>query len=286
MDIKQLTQNLGGRWAGSYGTAPCPVCQPEGRADQNALTLGGDADRVLLHCKKAGCDFRDILAAAGVGGQVFQPDPEAPRDLEHQRRMQAAEKMKRARAIWERGLPMAGTPGDTYLRGRGITCVLPDSLRWLPDAYHSPSGKFCSAMVADVSSGGVHRTFFDKQGQRLPKSAKMMFGPCGGGAVRLSEAIGPLVVCEGIETGLSLLSVILDGPATVKAALSSSGMKALELPHEPHKLIVATDGDDAGREAGNSLAMRATALGWQVDLLPAPDGQDWNDVLKGMGVPA
>jgi len=27
------------------------------------------------------------------------------------------------------------------------------------------------------------------------------------------------------------------------------------------------------------LAERAHAAGWTVSLLPAPDGQDWNDVL-------
>ena len=39
-----------------------------------------------------------------------------------------------------------------------------------------------------------------------------MLGPCEGGAVRPSETIGPLVVCEGKETRTSLLSGLLDGP--------------------------------------------------------------------------
>ena len=59
-------------------------------------------------------------------------------------------------------------------------------------------------MVADVQpTGGIHRTYFEKSGARIEKNAKMMLGPCAGGAVRLSDAThGPLVVCEGIETGL------------------------------------------------------------------------------------
>lgn len=107
-----------------------------------------------------------------------------------------------------------------------------------------------------------------------------MMGPCGGGAVRLSGSDGPLVVCEGIETGLSLLSGLLSGPATVWATLSTSGMRALKLPSETGELIIATDGDSPGREAGEKLASRASALGWNVSLMPAPDGQDWNDVLR------
>ncbi len=112
----------------------------------------------------------------------------------------------------------------------------------------------------------------------------MMLGPCAGGAVRLSEEDGPLVVCEGIETGLSLLSGLLRGAPRVWAALSTSGMRALELPPEPGRLTVAADGDDAGGRAAYALASRADALGWEVSLLPAPNGCDWNDVLaRGVG---
>lgn len=137
-------------------------------------------------------------------------------------------------------------------------------------------------MVGDVSTGGIHRTFFEKAGQRIGGNAKLMQGPCAGGAVALSEAQGPLVVCEGIETGMSLLSGLLSGPATVWAALSTSGMKALALPSAPGELIIATDSDDggAGWAAGNALAERAAAKGWAVSLWPAPTGLDWNDVLQ------
>ena len=66
-DASHLTRELGGRWHGSYGTAPCPVCQPERRRGQDALTLAQGRDgRLLAHCKRGGCDFRDILSAAGI----------------------------------------------------------------------------------------------------------------------------------------------------------------------------------------------------------------------------
>jgi DNA primase len=60
-------------------------------------------------------------------------------------------------------------------------------------------------------------------------------------------------------------------------------MKALMLPPDIGELVIATDGDDAGRDAGDCLANRASALGWRVSLMPAPDGLDWNDVLQGGG---
>jgi len=186
--------------------------------------------------------------------------------------------------LWEAAQPIAGTMAEAYLRARAITCALPDTLRFIPDIHHTPSNSWGSAMVANVeATGGAHRTFFDKQGKRLKKSAKMMLGPCSGGAVHLSSDPGPLVVCEGIETGLSLLCGLLSGPAAIWAALSTSGVKALELPPDPGKLVIAMDGDDAGRQAGNLLAQRAWMQDWQVSLLAGPDGQDWNDVLVENG---
>ncbi|MEZ5720986.1 MAG: toprim domain-containing protein [Paracoccaceae bacterium] len=110
-----------------------------------------------------------------------------------------------------------------------------------------------------------------------------MLGAVAGGAVRLTNGQGPLVVAEGIETALSLASGLLNGPATVWAALSTSGMSGLALPPDPGRLTVASDGDAPGRGAAHRLADRAHALGWQVSLLPAPDGRDWNDILKMKG---
>lgn len=276
-----LTRDLGGKWHRSYGVAPCPVCQPARRKDQNALTINAKDNRLLLHCKKSGCDFKDILISAGITPGTVEIDQMAMAAAEQARVEQAAKLKARARSLWDYGALIQGTKGEAYLRGRGITCPLPDSLRWLPDTYHGPSGNYCAAMIADVApTGGVHRTFFTKEGHRLDKSAKMMLGPCSGGAVRLSDAAGPLVVCEGIETGLSLLSGLLAGPHAVWAALSTSGIKGLSLPPRPGKLIIAADGDTAGKEAAHSLACTATGKGWQVSIMTAPDAQDWNDVLQ------
>jgi len=277
----QLSADLGGKWHGSYGVAPCPVCQSARRKDQNALTINAKDDRLLLHCKKSGCDFKDILIASGISPGAVEIDQLALANAERERKEQAAKLKARARSIWDHGQSIIGTPGEQYLRNRAITCGLPDTLRWLPDTYHGPSGQYCAAMVADVApTGGLHRTYFTKKGQRLSKSKKMMLGPCSGGAVRLSDALGPLVVCEGIETGLSLLSGLLSGPHAVWAALSTSGIKGLTLPRRPGQLIIASDGDEAGLAAASLLAHTATGLGWKVSIMPAPYGQDWNDVLQ------
>lgn len=279
-NAQDLCRTLGGEWRGHGGNAPCPVCQPERRADQRGLSIRSEGGHLLAYCHKTGCDFRDIVQAAGVPPDAMRHDPEEARKADAQREAYAAEQRAKARKLWASSAPIWGTKGEAYLRGRGVTCPLPPSLRWAADTFHGPSGRWLSAMVADVSTGGVHRTYFDKAGGRISGNAKMMQGPCAGGAVALSEGPGPLVVCEGIETGLSLLSGLLEGPALVWAALSTSGLRALHLPADPGALIIASDGDAPGREAATALAERAYCLGWQVSLLPAPEGQDWNDVLQ------
>lgn len=283
INAQTLTQTLGGEWRGHTGLAPCPVCQAERRRDQRGLSIRAEGSALLAFCHKSGCDFRDVVRAAGLPPDALRVDPQAAREADTKREAYAMDQLAKARRLWASCKPLQGTKGETYLRGRGIICPLPASLGWAADAFHGPSARWLSAMVGDVSTGGVHRTYFEKSGERITGQAKMMQGPCAGGAVVLSEGLGPLVVCEGIETGLSLLSGFLAGPATVWAALSTSGMKAVALPKLPGELIIATDSDDAGAGwlAGVVLATRADALGWAVSVLPAPEGRDWNDVLKG-----
>jgi DNA primase len=89
------------------------------------------------------------------------------------------------------------------------------------------------------------------------------------------------VVAEGIETALSLACGLLSGPATIWAALSTSGMQALRLPDIPDRLTIAPDGDKAGQSAALALADRAAREGWAVSILTPPPGGDFNDMLCG-----
>ena len=291
-DAKQITLDLGGKWLRSYGTAPCPICQPERRKGQNALTLadGGDG-RLLANCKKSACAFRDILAAAGVtAGEYRAPDPATLAQRERERKAEAEKRAAQARRCWNEAQPIAGTLAETYLRGRGITCELPRTLRFAPNCWHGATAQRHPALVAAVQGSGaaaVHRTYLrpDGSGKAAIAPDKAMLGAVAGGAVRLTQGQGPLVVAEGIETALSLASGLLRYPATIWAALSTSGIRGLHLPPQPGRLTIATDSDDggAGHAAGHALAERAHGLGWQVSLLPAPDGRDWNDILTMKG---
>lgn len=288
MDAKHLTRDLRGKWYRSYGAAPCPVCQNEGRKGQNALTLAdGDGGRLLLNCKKSGCAYRDILAAAGITpGSYMPPDAATIAQRKAEQHKEAMKRAAQAQRLWQEAQPISGSLAETYLRGRGITCPLPETLRFAPACWH-PAAKRLPAMLSFVEVGdgfAVHRTYLRSDGRKAAvEPAKAMLGAVQGGAVRLTDAPGPLVVAEGIETALSLASGLLRAPATIWAALSTSGIRGLRLPADPHWLTIAPDGDAPGRDAAHALAERAHALGWQVALLPAPDGRDWNDILTMKG---
>lgn len=285
MDGRTLTKDLGGRWYGRYGIAPCPVCQASRRPEQNALTLADSGGRLLLHCKKSHCDFIAILAAAGVTSDSYEePDADEIARREAEEKAEAEKKERQAWRCWSDAVPIEGTVAEQYLRGRGITCPLPDSLRFHPSCWHSPTARTHPAMVARVDGidgFAIHRTYLSPDGSKADVDGnKMMLGKVAGGAVRLTDPPdGRLIVAEGIETALSLASGLLRWPAITWAALSTSGMQRLLLPPQPGRLTIAPDGDAAGREAAHLLAEQAHGLGWEVSLLPAPEGCDWNDIL-------
>lgn len=284
-EAERITRALGGRWYGSYGAAACPAHEDR----HPSLTLSdASSGRLLAHCK-SGCSFAAVLGALrGLGlvqgrGTSWPPGPaELERHLTAEKAV-ATKREAQARAIWAEAVPVAGTLAETYLRGRRITCDLPESLRFHPACWH-PSAKRLPALVARVDGASrfaLHRTFLraDGAGKAEVEPAKAMLGRVAGGHVTVTEATGPLVVAEGLETALSLASGLLRVPATVWAALSAPGMAALTLPLTRGHLTIAMDGDAAGRGAGHKLAERAIGLGWSVRLMPAPDGRDWNDVL-------
>lgn len=294
-DARELTVSLGGKWHGRYGTAPCPICQPEKRRDQNGLTISDGWAGLLLDCKKSRCEFRDLLCALGMDLSDWRkPDLTEIYRRKAEEAVKTIQRASAAKRVWAESQPIAGTPAETYLRSRGITCELPGSLRFHPQCFHGPSEQPLPAMVALVSGGesfAVHRTFLRADGMGkagLPTGDKMMLGRVCGGAVTLSlEPEGQIVVAEGIESGLSVLSGLLDGPMTVGAALSTSGMRSLFLPEGSGQLTIAADGDKQGREAAKHLARRASGLGWSVSIIqPSEAGRDFNDILNQGGMAA
>ncbi|MAI47435.1 MAG: hypothetical protein CBC34_015820 [Hyphomicrobiaceae bacterium TMED74] len=285
MRAEAITKALGGRWFGRNGIARCPA-----HSDRSpSLSIAdGEASRLLLYCH-AGCAYDDVYHAVREQLEGHFPKAEHVPIVDNTTSRAATSNAHRAGTIWNTSVSIEGTLAEDYLRSRSIMCDLPETLRF-HSALRHPTECSLPAMTAlvqrtDGNQLGLHRTFLGPHRpvkSRLQPS-KAMLGPCKGGAVRLRTGNSGLIVCEGIETGLSLCGGT-ESDFAVWAALSTSGVKGLRLP-EPRQfnasLVVAMDGDLPGRKAGSELAQRAAAAGWMVETVSAPEGLDFNDVARG-----
>jgi DNA primase len=86
------------------------------------------------------------------------------------------------------------------------------------------------------------------------------------------------MVGEGIETCLAAAQAT-GHPAW--ATLSTSGLRALDLPEGVRDVIVLADGDDAGEAAARDCACRWKREGRRVRIARPPQGMDFNDMLMG-----
>ena len=113
-------------------------------------------------------------------------------------------------------------------------------------------------------------------------SPKKMLGPVAGGAVRLAPHGSTLIVCEGLETGLTVLQ---ETEYPVWAALSKGGIENLILPGDATDVIIAADNDEPGLVAANKAARKWTAEGRRVRIAKPPiEGWDFNDQLLSKNI--
>ena len=287
MNAETIARALGGHRAGATWMARCPA--HDDRSPSLSISSGKDG-KVLVRCH-AGCDQRDLIAVLQARG-LWQTTGRALVIARNPRRRLAeepdADALKRraaALAIWQASQVAEGSLVATYLRSRGLRLPGLPALRFHAGLKH-PSGGVWPAMVGLVTRGAtgspiaVHRTFLARNGGgKAPVDpAKMMLGPCRGGLVRLDEPGAVLMVGEGIETCLAAMQAT--GNAAW-SALSTSGLRSLDLPHDIREVIVLADGDEPGEGAAQDCARRWKREGRRVRIARPPQGMDFNDLLKG-----
>ncbi len=288
MTAEEIARVLNGHKVGSGWMARCPAHDDR----KPSLSLRDASDgTALVHCH-AGCDQRTVIEALGDRGLWSQSGKRLAADFAKPKRQVARDRPRetaRTRAaleLWRAAIPAAETPVETYLRSRGLTLKPPISLRFHSGLRHPSGGYLWPAMIALVTRGSddeplaIHRTFLalGGLGKAPVEPAKMMLGPCGGGAVRLAEPEDRLLVGEGIETCLAAMQAT-GQPAW--AALSTSGLHRLDLPEKVRELIVLADGDEPGEAAAADGARRWKREGRRVRIARPPQGQDFNDLLLG-----
>jgi hypothetical protein len=99
--------------------------------------------------------------------------------------------------------------------------------------------------------------------------------PCRGGVVRLCEP-GNVLMVGALETCLAATQAS-GKPAW--AALSTSGLRSLDLPNDVRDVIVLADGDEPGEAAAQHCARRWKRNGRRVRIARPPQGMDFNDLL-------
>ena len=287
MTAECMVRALGGRRVGDGWMARCPAHDDR----KPSLSLRRADDGRVLVCCHAGCGQERVIAALNSRGLwkengLSQPNCTEPNAAGGIRpHLDGTKRTDAALAIWQAGGLAGGTAVETYPASRGLRLAVPQTIRFHAGLKH-PSGGIWPAMLALVTRGAddallaIHRTFLshDGNGKAPINPQKMMLGPCRGGAVRLAPAGDILMVGEGVETCLAAMQST-GMPAW--AALSTSGLRALDLPDIVRDVIVLADGDDAGEAAAQDAALRWKRERRRVRIARPPRGFDFNDLLLG-----
>ena len=204
-----------------------------------------------------------------------------------------------ARRLWRQCRAIGGTHAERYLHARGLARCRFAALRYHPELRYreGSSVRRFPALVAAVTGNdgersgdrailGVQRTWLDprrpaKAGVTNPRKA---LGRIFGHAVRFGAVPGDgfvsLVVGEGIETVLSLITAVAEIGAA--AALSAGSLGAFAPPPGVARIVIARDNDPDGALAAERLARRCARAGVAATIV-VPVGNDFNDDLVAFG---
>ncbi|TAH68517.1 MAG: DNA primase [Rhodopseudomonas palustris] len=274
----RLTGRDGGRRAGKWTDA--------------ATHEHGD----LLDVIRESCglvDFRDVAEEARRFLSLPRPDPE--QDYRTSSSSAPTGSPQSARRLFAMSEPIAGTLAAIYLRHRGITDLDGlGSLRFHPRCYYRPDKdaptETWPALIAAVTDldgriTGGHRTWLDPSGlDKAPiDTPRRAMGDLLGNAVRFGVADDVMAAGEGIETMLSVRSVMATMP--MAAALSAAHLAAILFPANLRRLYIVRDNDPAGDGALEILIDRTQAVGIEAIAL-SPWGGDFNEDLRRLGIEA
>jgi hypothetical protein len=298
MKAADIVKALGGKMrTRSAGLACCPA--HEDRSPSLSIADGEDG-KILIRCF-AGCEQVAVVAALRRLGlwpeRTSDPPPISQAERERRRKYEVRREREQARRrafierawqqTWATAQPARGSSIETWLRHRGIDPGKLDldrmPLRWSRSCPRDD--EVMPAMVGLMTTAttnepcGIHRTFLlpDGSGKAAVDPVRMMLGNAG--IIRLSpddEVELGVGICEGIETGLSLLAA---GWAPIWASGSLIGIRSFPIlsgiecltifsDSKPHEIVGARVCAERWAKAGREAAVR----------IPGPGG-DWNDAL-------
>jgi hypothetical protein len=264
-DISDLANQLGGEVTGSR-----EIVAPVPGGGEMTVKVNRNGSLYIYDCSG-----NWTAAKRAITPLAPPPDPFA-----------SLERSRRALQLWEDGVPIQGTPVESYLRSRSITMLPPDidkALRWHPRCPFGSSMAGCMlGLFRDVESNqpvAVHRT-------NLATRERMALGPIKGAAIKLwpGPIDGRLVVGEGIETVLAAATVSWREPLfPAWAATVALNIRKLPVIEGAERLIILVDNDEShtGQSAAAECRWRWLTAGRSVvRLTPRLSGEDFNDIAR------
>lgn len=294
-DLREIAQRLGGDiyQGGRAAVVPGPGHSKQDRS--LSLRLAEDGRRLLWH-SFAGDAADQVRKHLGLeAGELARETEAERRRRETAERRELERKRRYCGTLWAETSPATGSLVERYLASRGLHGPIPDTVRFhgraqLSYPWRIDGGELrtwpamvCLVQHANGAPCGLHVTALrpDGSGKADLRAPRRMLAEAAAGAVRLVpiREDGVLAVAEGIETALAFRQ--LTGTPTW-AALSAGGLRAFVPPPGLKRLIIAADSDDHGEglAAARALAERARSRVETV-IMPAPEGTDWNDQVKG-----
>jgi len=274
-----------------------------------------DGFGMVMHAN--GWDF--VTAVKAVSEVLKGADVQVSPRVRQVKRPTAKDQRKRddalrqtLRRMWTQSLAIDRPDAELarrYFESRRLEDVrlpLPD-IRFHPELeYRNDDGVVTGhfpALLSLVRTGAgipltVHRTWLSADGcGKAPVSKpRKVFPPPGqwvtGAAIRLDEAMLPVLhVAEGLETALAVRAIV-DGTAPVWSALSKDMLKGLVVPETVRCICIWADRDrrGGGQQAAEALRERMQQQGRQCVVmmppLPVTDGKsvDWNDAVANLGI--
>jgi DNA primase len=253
-----------------------------------AIDVGG-SDAISLYAYlfnqgeygAAAAELRKSELVLDVHTGVFAPTPaKVARRLNRNAANQA-----RAEKLYQAAVNLTNTPAERYLESRGLRRVAAwDRLR--VSKLHYPGKGPHPVLIAPIEApdgtlAGVHRTYLQPSGKKLSvRDPKRTLGQVRGNAIHLGAVADELIICEGLEDGLTLHQE-LELPVWV--ACGASSLHSMVIPAQVRSLVIAADNDPAGEMAAYRAADAMAVLGRRVGIIrPASGFKDFNDELCGV----
>lgn len=280
LDLEGLATQLGARKSSFGYTCLCPA---HNDSERSFSLWRGNNGAVAFKCF-AGCTRDEIVSALTSRGLMV--DLSAPTGIRRPPPSEVKEILNELKDI-------DGTPGEIYLQGRGISGFMPPSVRYRRAAWKSPQGSVYDAVVGVVQrpDGEVTaalQVYVTQEGDKVPLNIrKRVIGELRGGCVVL-PGMSPTVVCEGIETGLSIW---LATGYQVLVAVSLTNFGKIELEAVGCEVIVAGDADVPGSQSDQQFrreVMKLLKRGFKPKIARPERYEDlkktdWNDVYVREG---